>query len=89
MKPFLEIFKILEEKEIVLEIKKNCETTYYMENTYYACYILYHFHYKPKDLAKLKKFILSCWNVDGGFGRNSQGIFFRKHILCFMDPKNF
>ncbi len=51
-------------------------TTSYMENTYYACYILYTQGLKPKDLNKLKNFVLSCWNKDGGFGRNSQGVSF-------------
>uniref|UniRef100_A0A7V4JPF6 Prenyltransferase alpha-alpha toroid domain-containing protein n=1 Tax=Thermodesulfobacterium geofontis TaxID=1295609 RepID=A0A7V4JPF6_9BACT len=52
------------------------DTTSYMEPTYYACYILYHFNLKPKNLTQLKDFILSCWTCDGGFGRNSQGISF-------------
>lgn len=134
----LEIFKILGEKEIVLEIKKTVlnnislynlntlksfyhlykilkmdfpiiflnkiseaqnpdggfgffkGTTSYMENTYYACYILYHFNLKPKMLKKLKDFILSCWNVDGGFGRNSQGIsFLESTYYALWILKNF
>jgi hypothetical protein len=52
------------------------DTTSYMDSTYYACYILYHSNLKPKNLTKLKDFILSCWTSDGGFGRNSQGISF-------------
>jgi len=134
----LEIFEILGEKDIVLEIKKTVlnnislfnlntlksfyhlykilkmdfpiiflnkiseaqnpdggfgffkGTTSYMENTYYACYILYHFNLKPKMLKKLKDFILSCWNVDGGFGRNSQGIsFLESTYYALWILKNF
>ncbi|PMP68809.1 MAG: hypothetical protein C0190_00865 [Thermodesulfobacterium geofontis] len=65
-------------------------TTSYMENTYYACYILYYLNFKPRNLIKLKEFILSCYNADGGFGRNSQGISFLEstyHALWIF--KNF
>ncbi|WP_038056647.1 prenyltransferase/squalene oxidase repeat-containing protein [Thermodesulfobacterium hydrogeniphilum] len=63
-------------------------TTSYMENTYYACYVLHCFNLYPKDLDKLKEFVLSCRNKDGGFGRNSQGIsFLESTILCFMDSE--
>jgi len=61
-----------------------------MDSTYYACYILYHSNLKPKNLTKLKDFILSCWNSDGGFGRNSQGVSFLEstyHALWIL--KNF
>lgn len=65
-------------------------TTSYMENTYFACYILYYHNLQPKNLKKLKAFVLSCQNSDGGFGRNSQGIsFLESSYYALWIIKNF
>ncbi len=51
-------------------------TTSYMENTFYACYILQGFNEVPSRLKELLEFVFNCRNKDGGFGRNPQGISF-------------
>ncbi|NPA39299.1 MAG: hypothetical protein GXO57_02500 [Thermodesulfobacteria bacterium] len=51
-------------------------TTSYMENAFFACYVLKGFNVTPKNPSKLLEFIKSCKNKDNGFGRNPQGISF-------------
>jgi len=51
-------------------------TTSYMENCFYACYVLNALGVTPKDPKKLMSFILVSRSSDGGFGRNSQGTSF-------------
>jgi hypothetical protein len=104
LKEFYFLYKILREAfpkkflESILEAQ-NADggfgffkgTTSYMENTYYACYILYRHDLQPKNLKKLKDFVLSCQNADGGFGRNSQGISFLEstyHALWILKNLN-
>ncbi len=105
LKDYYFLCKILEEKfpkdflEFVLEAQNSDGgfgffkgTTSYMENTYYACYILHSFNFYPKNQEKLKEFILSCRNKDGGFGRNSQGISFLEstyHAFWILKNYNF
>jgi len=57
-------------------------TTSYMENAFFACYVLKGFEVSPKDPDKLLEFIKSCKNKDCGFGRNPQGISFLFTTYC-------
>jgi hypothetical protein len=51
-------------------------TTSYMENSFFAYFVLKGFNLKPKSFQKLIEFVTLCKNKDGGFGRNPQGISF-------------
>ncbi len=61
-------------------------TTSYMENCFFACFLLKAFSIAPKSLSKLKEFVWSCRNKDGGFGRTPQGISFLEttYYACWI-----
>ncbi len=61
-------------------------TTSYVENCFFACFVLKGFSLAPKYLDKLKEFVWACRNRDGGFGRSPQGISFLEstYYACWI-----
>ncbi|MBA2849605.1 hypothetical protein HNQ76_002007 [Thermosulfuriphilus ammonigenes] len=67
-------------------------TTSYLENAYFACFILKAFGLSPRQPDALGAFALSCRRKDGGFARAPGGVSFLEtswYALCILRGLNF